>query len=275
MDWSEIMTPDRIILITGSTDGVGRCLAGKLAEPGTHLLLHGRDMNRGEAVQAETELTGAKTTFFRADVTSLAEVRALANVVASAHPRLNVLVNNAGVAKPNDMRQVTPDGFELHFAVNYLAPFLLTHLLRGSLTAGAPARVINVVSAAQSRIDMDDLMLEHGYDGSLAYARSKLAMAMLTIDIAERWNSEGVTAACLHPGTHLDTTTVRQAGIKPFGSADDGANAVLKLVEAEAASINGKYFNVRREARVLAQAYDTQARHSLRKASFDLSNLEG
>lgn len=259
------MATDRAILITGSTDGLGRRVAERLAGPGVHLLVHGRDAVRGKAVVDFIERAGGTAQFLQADFTSLEAVRRLARAV---HAPLDVLINNAGIAKVRGPRQLSADGFELHFAVNYLAPFLLTHLLRPQLTG----TVVNVVSAGQNLIKLDDVMLERGYNGLRAYGQSKLAEVMFTFDLAEQLQGKNVN--CLHPGTYIDTAMVRDAGIEPITSVDTAADAVIALVSSTGTT--GRYFDGTREARANAQAYDPVARQRLRKLTVDLvgSSLE-
>jgi NAD(P)-dependent dehydrogenase (short-subunit alcohol dehydrogenase family) len=264
----------RVILITGSTDGVGRELAEKLAAPTTHLLVHGRDAERGAAVVSAVERAGGSAAFARADLASLAEVRTLAEGLRREYDHIDVLVNNAGVAIPSGPRSVSRDGCELHLAVNYLAPFLLTRLLLPVLGAQRPSRVVNVVSAAQSSVDFDDLMLHRGYSGFRAYGRSKVALGMLTFDLAERYGADRLTADCVHPGSHLDTAMVRAAGIAPAGTAQQGASAVHRLVSSEGlARSTGRYFDGVRETRMHPQAYDVDARARLRGISEQLTGL--
>jgi len=245
------MSSDRTILITGSTDGLGKRVAEMLAAPGTHLLIHGRDAARGRAVVDSIERAGGSAEFFAADFASLAAVRELAEAVET----VDLLINNAGIAKVRSPRQLSTDGFELHFAVNYLAPFLLTTLLRTT-------SVVNVVSAGQSPIKFDDVMLERGYHGIRAYGQSKLAEVMFTFDLAE---NNHITANCLHPGTYIDTAMVRDAGVKPITSVDSAAAAVVAI--ANLTGCTGKYFDGTTEARANAQAYDPQARRKLREIS--------
>jgi NAD(P)-dependent dehydrogenase (short-subunit alcohol dehydrogenase family) len=170
---------EQVILITGATDGLGRRLARELAAQGATLLLHGRSQPRGEDTLSEIRDTthNRKLTYYRADFSSLDEVRQLARRVRDENDRLDVLVNNAGLGGgPEDHnRELSRDGYELRFAVNYLAPFLLTHLLLPLLTASAPSRIINVTSIGQHAIDFQDVMLERGYDAFRAYRQSKLA----------------------------------------------------------------------------------------------------
>ncbi len=269
------MSKDRVILVTGSTDGLGKRVAEKLAAPGVHLLVHGRDAVRGKAVVASIEGAGGSAGFLEADFASLAGVRCLAKAVLAEHAQLDVLVNNAGIAKVRGPRRESAQGLELHFAVNYLAPFLLTRLLRPLLGAEAPSRVVNVVSAAQNPIDFGDVMLEHSYNGYRAYGQSKLAEVMLTFDLAEAFAGADVSANCLHPASYMDTAPVREAGIRPGNSVDIGADAVMALVAGHApAGITGRYFDGRREARANSQAYDREARRRLRSISLDLAGSD-
>ena len=193
----------RTILITGSTNGVGRRVAERLAGPGTTLLVHGRNRERAEEVLATIRKAGGEGRFYQADFSSLAAVRALADALIRDCDRLDVLINNAGIGtgKSGDGRQLSVDGNELRFAVNYLAPFLLTRRLLPLLKSSRPARIVNVASSGQNRIDFDDVMLTRGYDAQRAYGQSKLALIVLTFDLAQELAGSGVTANCLHPAT--------------------------------------------------------------------------
>jgi NAD(P)-dependent dehydrogenase (short-subunit alcohol dehydrogenase family) len=256
----------KTVLVTGSTDGLGRALALELAAGGATVLLHGRDPVRGEkTVRDIRDATGSdRLTFYVADLSSLSEVRGLAEQVLDEHDRLDVLVNNAGIGRGDGTREVSEDGYELRLAVMYLAPYLLTELLEPLLVESAPTRIVNVASAGQAPIDFDDLMLEREYDGIQAYCRSKLALVMLTLDQAEALRARDVTANCLHPGTFMPTKVVLEAGIRPVDSLENGVEATTRLVSApELADVTGIYFDRTREARALEQAYDREARRRL------------
>jgi NAD(P)-dependent dehydrogenase (short-subunit alcohol dehydrogenase family) len=256
----------KTVLVTGSTDGVGRALAFELAAGGATVLLHGRDPVKGDEVLREIRgATGSdRLAFYLADLSSLSEVRRLAEQVLAEHHRLDVLVNNAGIGRGDGSREVSEDGYELRLAVMYLAPFLLTQLLEPLLVDSAPARIVNVASAGQAPIDFDDVMLEQDYDGVQAYCRSKLALVMLTLDQAEALRDRGVTANCLHPGTFMPTKMVLDVGIRPVDSLESGVAATMRLVVApELANVTGTYFERTREARALDQAYDREARSRL------------
>jgi len=268
------MAASRTVLITGSTDGVGRRVAERLAGAGTSILVHGRDRHRAEAVLTTIRRAGGTASFYAADLSSLAEVRGLAEAVARDHGEIDVLVNNAGIGTGSDGPQVSQDGYELHFAVNYLAGFMLTYLALPLLKARPGSRVVNVSSAGQQKIDFSDVMLTQGYSGQRAYCQSKLAQVMFTFDLAEEIKSWGMTANCLHPATYMDTTMVRQAGITPLNSVDEGANAILQLINSDALKEStGLYFDGMRLSRANAQAYDTAARAQLRALSFKLVGL--
>ncbi|TPI52556.1 MULTISPECIES: SDR family NAD(P)-dependent oxidoreductase [unclassified Mesorhizobium] len=264
---------DKTILITGSTDGVGRVVAQRLGAGGARVLVHGRDAARGKAAVADIEVAGGKAEFFAADLASLAEVRRLAEPVREKTARLDILINNAGVgtAGQNAKRQVSADGYELRFAVNYLAGFLLTEELLPLLKASAPARIVNVASAGQQAIDFSDVMLTHGYSGVRAYCQSKLAQILFTIDLAEQLKGSGVTVNALHPASYMNTTMVRQAGVTPWSSVETGAEAIVNLATSPALEArSGLYFDGLRESRADAQAYDARARQQLRDLSLDL-----
>src|SRR5579871_1588260 len=189
-------------MVTGATRGLGLATARSLVRQGHCVLLHGRDERGGRAVIAEllAERPACAPQLLLADFRSLAEVRDLAMRVLATVPRLDVLVNNAGGAFFS--RRLTRDGFETTFAVNHLAPFLLTNLLLPRLLASSPARIVNVASAAHrgQALDFDDLMSAHDYKLMRAYGRSKLANILFTRALARRLAGRGVTANALHPG---------------------------------------------------------------------------
>jgi NAD(P)-dependent dehydrogenase (short-subunit alcohol dehydrogenase family) len=263
-------------LVTGSTDGVGRVMAKRLAQDGMRVLVHGRDRRRGENLVAEIKAAGGAAEFFAADFAALAEVRRLAGVVGKTAKRLDLLINNAGIgsAGPKGTRETSADGYELRFAVNYLAGFLLTDLLLPLLKTSKPARIVNVSSLGQQAIDFTDVMLTHGYSGSRAYCQSKLAQIMFTIDLAEELKGAGVTVNALHPATYMNTTMVRRAGVTPMSSVEQGADAILNLATGAAiAGRSGLFFNGLQEARADAQAYDAAARQRLRRLSLELTGV--
>jgi NAD(P)-dependent dehydrogenase (short-subunit alcohol dehydrogenase family) len=270
---------DQVILVTGATDGLGRGMAERLAAGGATVLVHGRDDARGEATIRDIgDATGnERLRWYRADLASLADVRALAERVAAEEPRLDVLVNNAGIGTtlPGDgARQVSADGYELRFQVNYLAHYLLTRLLLPLLERSAPARIVNVSSAGQAPIDFDDVMLERHYEGYLAYCRSKLAQIMFTVDLAEELADRDVTANALHPGTFMPTKIVTHAGVDPLTPLDQGVDATVRLATDPALDgVTGRYFDGRRESRPNPQAGDAAARRRLRELSDRLAGL--
>jgi NAD(P)-dependent dehydrogenase (short-subunit alcohol dehydrogenase family) len=166
------------------------------------------------------------------------------------------------------------DGYELRFAVNYLAGYLLTRLLLATLERSAPARIVNVSSAGQAPIDFDDVMLERGYSGVQAYCQSKLAQIMFTLDLADELRESEVTATCLHPATYMPTKMVLEGGISPISSLQDGVDATLRLVvDPQLDGVSGCYFNGLRAAEPHLQAHDVDARARLRELSDRLCGL--
>ncbi len=263
-------------LVTGATDGVGRVVAKRLAKDGWRVLAHGRNAERGQSLVREIEAAGGHATFLGADLASLAEVRTLADAVKKETDRLELLINNAGIGTAGDRpgRQESADGHELRFAVNYLAGFLLTHLLLPLLKAGAPARIVNVSSAGQEAIDFGDVMLTRAYSGSRAYRQSKLAQILFTVDLADELEADHIIANCLHPSTYMNTTMVKQSGTTPISSVETGADAIMQLaVSPKLGGRSGLYFNVMNETRADPQAYDARARARLRTLSRELTGL--
>jgi NAD(P)-dependent dehydrogenase (short-subunit alcohol dehydrogenase family) len=252
------------VLVTGATDGLGRALATRLASEGATVLAHARSQERGREALADLLDGPGDVRLVVGDLASLRAVRALADQVPD---RLDVLVNNAGIGFAG-ARAESDDGYELRFAVNYLAGFLLAALLRDRLAASAPARIVNVASAGQQAIDFDDVMLEHGYDGARAYRQSKLAQIMHAFDLAEELAGSGVTATALHPATFMDTKMVIDAGGTPASTVQEGLEATWRLVaDGSVEGVSGAYFNGTREVRADAQAYDLDARRRLRELS--------
>ena len=254
----------KTVLVTGATDGLGRHVATELAAKGATVLVHGRNQERLEAIVEdvrEQEYEGEARSY-QADLSSLAAVRELAERILTEEGRLDVLVNNAGIA--SGKRRVSEDGVELTFAVNYLSHFLLAELLMPLLRNSAPARIVNVASAGQSPIDFSDPMLEREYDTMRAYSQSKLAQIMFTFDLAERESNTGVTANALHPASLMDTKMVRESFGYTMSTVEEGAEAVVRLVVSpEVEGVTGAYFDGTSEARANRQAYDPQARERL------------
>ncbi len=245
----------KICLITGANAGIGKVTALELAKQGATVVIVARDRGRGEAACAEirAQSNNQAVELLLADLSSLATVRRLATEFSARYPRLDVLINNAGLYM--SQRVETVDGFEMTFAVNHLAPFLLTGLLLDQLKASVAARVITVSSAAhyQTRMNFDDLQNRRGYVGFKVYAQSKLANVLFTYELAERLKGSSVTANCLHPGA-IGTSFGSKAGgifgmfwtvIRPFLlSPEQGAATSIYLASSpEVAGVSGKYFD--------------------------------
>lgn len=269
------------ILITGSSDGLGKQTALVLARQGATVLLHGRDRQRLEASQQKIlEETGnVHVETYLADFADLSEVRKLAQTLQAQHPRLDMLINNAGIGagkRGQARRELSRDGYELRFAVNYLAPFLLTRLLLPSLRRTPPSRIINVASVGQSPLDFSDMMLERRYDAMQAYSQSKLALIMFTFDLAEELKGEQITVNCLHPASLMNTRMVYESLGYAMSTVEEGRNAVMNLATSPALdNVTGTYFDQQRPARPHSQAYDLAARHRLRQLSEQLTGLYG
>jgi NAD(P)-dependent dehydrogenase (short-subunit alcohol dehydrogenase family) len=213
-----------------------------------------------------TELGGG-TRGYVADLASLGEVRGLADRVRAEVPRLDVLVNNAGIGfgAPGEGRQVSADGHELRFAVNYLAPVLLSRLLVPLLTDSAPARVVNVGSVGQVAFDPDEAEFSRGYNGTDAYRRAKLALAAFTFDLAAELDPAKVTVTCLHPATFMNTAMVIDGGVRPVSTVEEGGEATMRLITDPALDgVTGQFFDGLTPARARREAYDPRFRGRLR-----------
>ncbi len=260
----------RTILVTGASSGIGLAASRALAEMGAELVLVGRDPDRLAAAEAEVRAAsrGGAVAALQCDFASLADVRALAAEVLRRWPRLHVLVNNAGGVNP--VRGVTVDGFERTFAVNHLAPYLLTRLLLDRLRASAPARVVTVASAGHHRgdLDFDDLQMTKGYRLMRAYGRSKLANILFTRELARRLAGAAVTAACVHPG---EVSTRIWSGAPGFVGAliavarwfmlspEKGARTIVRLAsapDAEVERLAGLYLEKGKPAKPSSLARD-------------------
>lgn len=264
---------EQTVLITGATDGLGKEVARNLAGKGARVLVHGRDARRTEDAVREIaeETNNGNLRYYLADLSSLEEVRRLAEQVRSEHERLDVLINNAGVIVGE--RRETEDGIELTFAVNYLSHFLLSRLLP-LLKKSAPARIVNVASAGQSPIDLDDVMLKRGYDPMRAYGQSKLAMIMDTFELAEELEATSVSVNALHPATLMDTKMVRQTFGSSMSRVEEGVEATGYLATSpELEGVTGRYFDAKTESRANRQAYDEEAREGLERLSRELARL--
>ena len=262
-------------LITGSTSGLGREVATRLGAMGATVIVHGRSDERGREVVAEINAAGpGQAVFYRADLASLDEVKALADRVKAQHGRLDLLINNAGIGgASNDPRRESADGHELLFAVNYLSHFLLTRELMPLLEASAPARIVNVASIGQRPVDFNDIMMTSNYNQMGAYSQSKLAQIMFTITLAEQLDPDEIIVNSLHPATFMDTPMVTSTGRRPMATVGEGADAVMQL--AVGTGIEGRtglYFNQLNEARANAQAYDPDARQRLWNLSVELTD---
>jgi len=251
---------EKTIFITGATDGIGKLTALKLAGMNAHVIIHGRNKGKLEDVINELKnVSGNKNIEgVTADLSSLAEVLRLAEEVLAKYPKIDILINNAGVGSADP--RYSKDGYELRLAVNYLAPFLLTRILIPALKNAAPSRIVNVSSIGQYPVDFEDIMLGKSFNGSKAYSQSKLALIMFTNELAEQLKDYNITVNSMHPGTYLNTNMVRSAGVTPLGEPETGADAEVFLAVSESLEgITGKYFNVKKEAEPNAQAYDKAA----------------
>jgi retinol dehydrogenase 14 len=275
----------RTVLVTGGTSGIGRATAVGLAAMGAHVAITGRDRGRSEGAAREIRAAGGgQVDLFVADLSSQSEVRRLAAEVLRSISGIDVLVNNVGGYW--NPRHVTADGLEQTFALNHLAPFLLTNLLLDRLKESAPARVVTVSSHAQAsgRIDFDDLQGERAYSGSRAYNQSKLANVLFTYELARRLRGTSVTANALHPGVvntsfgAEDPASVQRLFVpfmRPFMKtpAKGAATSIHVAAAPDLEHVTGHYFANSKPTRSSKSSYDEAAAALLWQVSADLVGL--
>jgi len=277
----------KVCIVTGANSGIGKATALGLAQMGATVVMVCRDQTRGEEAQNEikTKSGNDAVDLMLADLSSQESIRQFAENFQQHYKQLHVLINNAGVV--NLSRRETGDGLEMIFAVNYLAPFLLTNLLLDRLKANAPARIVNVSSDSHQSgyIKMDDLQSEEKYRFMRAYGQSKLALVLFTYELSRRLQGAGVTANCLHPG--FVATNIGQNGIGPVGrsiiklifsnfgiSPEEGAKTSIYLASSpEIEGVTGKYFVKSIPIRSAPISYDETLQRQLWEESAKLVNI--
>ena len=283
---------NRVVLLTGGTSGIGREAAERLAERGATVLFTGRNPDAGGVVRSTVRSAHPESAgeFYRVDFADFDAVRRLARDVRAEYDRLDAVVNNAGTAA--NERRTAADGVERTFAVNHLAPFLLTNLLAPRLRESAPARVLTTTSALHrngSLSDLDAVVRGERFDALDAYADSKLANVLFTVELADRLDDSGVTANCVHPGwipttglyrnatgfsrlfTGAASLVARVAPVGPFESVEGAADALVHLTTSDAvADVSGAYFDRRERVSPDPAAADEALRTRLWRRSAEL-----
>ena len=272
-----------VCVVTGATSGIGKAAATALARMGATVVMVGRDRGRTQAAAAQIAAVSASPPRAEiADLSSLEQVRGLAGRLAGLE-RIDVLINNAGLVLGR--RRITPDGLEHVFALNHLAPFLLTNLLLPKLTESAPARVVTVTSDAHSaaHLDLSDPNLEHGWESWRSYANSKLANILFTRELARRLDGTAVTANCAHPGVvrtgfGRESRPLLKLGItiaRPFMlSPERGADTIVYLASSpDVAGQTGGYYVKRRRREPSAAARDDTLARELWELSEKMTGL--
>jgi len=276
----------KTVLVTGASSGIGKATAAGLAARGARVVMVSRTRERGEKARAEilAATPSANLDLLLADLSTNAAIRTLADEVRARYPRLDVLINNAGLI--TSRRKVTRDGIEMQFAVNHLAYFHLTGLLLDLLRASTPARVICVSSSSQSSgvLDFDDLQMQRNYRGWQMYANTKLMNVMFTYALAARLEGTGVTANCLHPGvihTNLlnNFSSVLQLAWHALGrwfkQPEDGAETPVYLASSpDVAEASGGYYRYCRSMGTVEHSYDREAQRRLWEESERLTGFK-
>jgi NAD(P)-dependent dehydrogenase (short-subunit alcohol dehydrogenase family) len=264
------------VLVTGATDGIGRATATELVRRGARVIVHGRSEQKVATVVADLERIGGvpMPAPLVCDLASLADVRRMGEAAAARPEPLDVLLNNAGVFM--NEAKTSADGYEMTFAVNHLAPFLLTHLLLTRLRATPGSRVVNVSSVAHGRgaIDLDDLGGTRRFEPYRAYAASKLANVLFTVELARRLGAGPPTVNALHPGVVSTKLLTEGFGMNGSDSLADGAATSVELALSQAptvAGVTGRYFRSRREADMSASARDADLARALYERSCEMT----
>jgi NAD(P)-dependent dehydrogenase (short-subunit alcohol dehydrogenase family) len=285
MEWQTNMN-GKVVLVTGGTNGIGKATATGLARMGATVMVTGRDEARGAAAVSEIKRASGNNAveLLLADFASLAQVRQLAATVQAKSDRLDVLINNAGVWQRT--RTETVDGIETTFAVNHLAPFLLTNLLLPVLRRSAPARIVNVASVGHSYVSLniDDLEGRRGYNQQRAYNQSKLANVLFTYELARRLQGTSVTINALHPGWVNTNMTQNTGGIaavmntlaRPWQlTPERGAQTSIYLASSPAVEgVNGTYWDHKQqETRTSNESYNQRLAQRLWRVSAELTGL--
>jgi len=279
---------NKVCIITGATSGIGKATALGLAKMGANVAIIGHDKEQGENAQNEikSKTGNPNVDLLLDDLSSQAEIRKLAEDIQARYTTVHVLINNAGIAPIK--RSVTVDGIERVFAVNYLAPFLLTNLLLERLKASAPARVVNVAGDfhRKATIQFDDLMSEKDYNGIRANNQAKLALILFTYELARRLDGTGVTVNCLHPGAVATDGPLKDPNLPAFSrvmyklvrvffaSPEKGAETSVYLsASSEVENVSGKYFIKKTSVESSPESYDEEIARRLWKVSEELTGL--
>jgi len=276
---------DKVVMVTGANSGIGKAASLALAKMGATMVMVARNKERGEAARSEIirKSQNSSVDLLLADLSSLESVRQLATDFKKKYPKLDVLINNAGLF--NQRRRVTADGYESTFATNYLASFLLTNLQLDLLKASAPSRIINVSSVGHynGHINFDDLNLEKEYGGWKAYGQSKLALVLFTHELAKKLQGTGVTVNAVHPGTVATNIWSRPFG--PVGfimalpklfmtSPENGAETIVYLASSsDAKGLNGEYLEKLKVKKSSDESYDEEIAQRLWDVSAKLTHL--
>jgi NAD(P)-dependent dehydrogenase (short-subunit alcohol dehydrogenase family) len=275
----------KVVVITGATSGIGQVASEKLAGMGARIVQVARDRSRGEAALARLRqiAPGVSHTIHYGNLSKIAEMKRVANDVAAAEPRIDVLINNAGALF--NSRELTEDGLEMTFATNHMAYFVLTNVLRERLSSAPSARVVSTSSDAHrgARLDFSDLQAANGYGGFKVYGRSKLCNILFTRELARRWNGSGVTANCLHPGFVATRFGDQSGGMfsavvrvaKAFAiSPEKGAETIVYLASSEDVNgVSGEYFYKCRRTTPTSEATDDAAAKRLWEDSAKLAGM--
>jgi NAD(P)-dependent dehydrogenase (short-subunit alcohol dehydrogenase family) len=268
---------NKTILITGATDGLGKQTALQLAKLGARIFLHGRNPIKAENVRAEIigQTGNCAIDVLTADFQSLRQVREMVTTIKQRTPHLDILINNAGVYMHE--RRLSEDGYEMTFAVNHLAPFLLTNLLLELLKQSAPSQVITLSSVGHKLVtlNMADLQGKHFFWGWVAYCRSKLLNVLFTFELAERLKGSGVNANAIHPGVVRATNLTRKAKVGWGITVNEGAESIVNLATSSAlAKVSGAYFNRLKQGKASPIARKIALRKQVWQISSELTSLQ-